>query len=80
MAGRADDPFSVPEDFTRAIAIVRAVWCNDDVSERSLAWAMMVEAVNRLATLNGPVNTSRLLERLGEAVSETATPSSLTLQ
>ncbi|MFP5516157.1 MAG: hypothetical protein ACLGJC_24125 [Alphaproteobacteria bacterium] len=80
MAGSADDPFSVPEDFTRAIAIVRAVWCDDDVSERALAWAMVVEAVNRLAILNGPASTSHLLARLGEAVGETSTPSTLTLQ
>lgn len=80
MAGSADDPFSVPEDFMRAVAIVRTLWGNEDVPERSLAWAMVVEAVNRLATLNGPVSTSRLLARLGEAVGETSTPSSLTLQ
>ncbi|AWB07595.1 hypothetical protein A6A40_21600 (plasmid) [Azospirillum humicireducens] len=80
MAGNSDDPFGVPEDFIRAIAVVRAMWNNDDVPERALAWAMVVEAVNRLAALNGPVSTSRLLARLGEAVGETSTPSSLTLQ
>lgn len=80
MAGNSDDPFGVPEDFIRAVSVVRAMWNNDDVSERALAWAMVVEAVNRLATLNGPVSTSRLLARLGEAVGETSTPSSLTLQ
>lgn len=80
MTGNATEARDEPEDLEQALALVRALWCQDGVSERTVAWAMMIEAVDRLTVLHGPVNTGRLLERLIDAVRETATLSPQTVQ
>ncbi|WP_223677607.1 hypothetical protein [Azospirillum agricola] len=47
-----------------ALTLVRSLWAQGEVPERAVAWAMMIEAVDRLAALHGPTRTGRLLERL----------------
>lgn len=51
-------------DLADALALVRGLWAQRAVPERAMAWAMMIEAVDRLATLHGPARTGRLLEGL----------------
>lgn len=63
-----------PEDLAAALATVRALSRPAGVSERTIVWAMMIEAVDRLVALHGPTNTSDMLERLVEAVKEMAAP------
>lgn len=66
-----------PEDLAAALAAVRALPRPAGVSERTIVWAMMIEAVDRLVALHGPLNTSDMLERLVEAVKEMAPPPAL---
>ncbi|MBP2232700.1 hypothetical protein J2847_006034 [Azospirillum agricola] len=51
-----------------ALTLVRSLWERGDVPERAVAWAMMIEAVDRLAALHGPARAARLLERLARDV------------
>lgn len=51
-------------DLADALVLVRGLWNQKDVPERAVAWAMMIEAVDRLAVLHGPARTGRLLEEL----------------
>lgn len=80
MTGQTTTSYDPPEDLQRALTLVRALWCQDDVSERIVAWAMMIEAVNRLTVLHGPVNTGYLLEQLIDAVHQAEPPSLQTVQ
>ncbi|MFC5356591.1 hypothetical protein [Azospirillum himalayense] len=72
-----------PAGFEAALDLVRSLWTegrNEGVPDRLVAWAMMVESVDRLAALHGPVATASLLDRLGRAVLDTppgASPGSL---
>lgn len=64
----------VPAGFEAALNLVRALWAEghrEGVPGRLVAWAMMVEAVDRLAVLHGPEATAGLLDKLGRAVLET---------
>lgn len=51
-----------------ALELVRGLGIQQDVPERAVAWAMMIEAVDRLAALHGPARTGRLLEGLVQEV------------
>ncbi|TWA93137.1 hypothetical protein FBY14_102313 [Azospirillum brasilense] len=72
-----------PAGFAAALDLVRSLWADgrhEGVPERLVAWAMMVESVDRLAALHGPSATAALLDRLGQAVLDTppgASPGSL---
>ena len=60
--------------FEAALDLVRSLWAegrHEGVPDRLVAWAMMVESVDRLAALHGPAATAALLDRLGRAVLET---------
>ncbi|CAO3378778.1 hypothetical protein [Azospirillum argentinense] len=64
----------VPAGFEAALELVRSLWTEgrqDGVPERLVAWAMMVEAVDRLAALDGPGATAGFLDKLGRAVLDT---------
>ncbi|QCO05878.1 hypothetical protein [Azospirillum argentinense] len=61
----ADDGLAELED---ALALVRGLWSQQDVSERTVAWAMVIEAVDRLVALHGPARTGRMLEGLVQEV------------
>lgn len=80
MAGHAANTRDESDDLEQALALVRDLWCRDGVPERAVAWAMMIEAVDRLTVLHGPVNTRHLLERLIIAVRETAATAPRTMQ
>lgn len=54
----------VSTDLADALTLVRELWAQRAVPERAVAWAMMIEAVDRLVTLHGPARTGRLLEGL----------------
>lgn len=69
-----------PDDLEQALLLVRTLWCQGGVSERTVAWAMMIEAVDRLTALHGPVNTGHLLAQLIDAVHEVAVTPSQTVQ
>lgn len=82
MIEDADAP-DRPAGFEAALELVRSLWVegrHDGVPDRLVAWAMLVESVDRLATLHGPNATATLLDRLGRAVLDTppgASPGSL---
>ncbi|MBK3732913.1 hypothetical protein GAY29_07280 [Azospirillum brasilense] len=68
------DAPDVPAEFTAALDLVRSLWTegrHEGVPERLVAWAMMVEAVDRLAALHGPIATAGLLDKLGRVVLDT---------
>lgn len=70
------EPDDGSADLADALVLVRGLWTQREVPERAVAWAMMIEAVDRLATLHGPSRTGRLLEGLvrevrGQPMSET---------
>lgn len=68
-----DDSVDGGSDLGQALALVRGLWSegNDgDLPERLVAWAMMVEAVDRLTVLHGPTAMGHLLEELILAVRE----------
>ncbi|OYD85045.1 hypothetical protein [Azospirillum brasilense] len=65
------DTPGVPAGFEAALDLVRSLWAegrHEGVPERLVAWAMMVEAVDRLAALHGPNATAGLLDKLRRAV------------
>ncbi len=65
------DAPGVPAGFEAALDLVRSLWGegrHEGVPERLVAWAMMVEAVDRLAALHGPSATAGLLDKLRRAV------------
>ncbi|QCO16912.1 hypothetical protein D3869_16575 (plasmid) [Azospirillum brasilense] len=69
------DAPGVPAGFEAALELVRSLWAEgrqEGVPERLVAWAMMVESVDRLAALHGPSATAALLDRLGRAVLDTS--------
>lgn len=80
MTGNATEAEGEPDDLEQALALVRALWCQGVVSERTVAWAMLIEVVDRLTVLHGPVNTGHLLSQLIDAVHEMATALSQTVQ
>ncbi|AWJ86236.1 hypothetical protein TSH58p_22175 (plasmid) [Azospirillum sp. TSH58] len=68
------DAPGVPAGFEAALDLVRSLWADGrhkGVPERLVAWAMMVESVDRLAALHGPQATAGLLDRLSQAVLDT---------
>ncbi|MFL7902574.1 hypothetical protein [Azospirillum argentinense] len=73
------DAPGVPAGFEAALDLVRSLWAegrHEGVPDRLVAWAMMVESVDRLAALHGPSATAALLDRLGRAVLDTPTGAS----
>ncbi|TWA83682.1 hypothetical protein FBZ85_101430 [Azospirillum brasilense] len=82
MIEDADAPDG-PAGFEAALDLVRSLWAEgrrEGVPDRLVAWAMMVESVDRLAALHGPSATAALLDRLSRAVLDTppgASPGSL---
>ncbi|PWC39415.1 hypothetical protein [Azospirillum sp. TSO35-2] len=50
--------------FVNALALVRGLWSQPDIPESVIAWAMMIEAVDRLTALHGRARMGRLLEGL----------------
>lgn len=71
MADGADDS-DIPDDLGVALTRVRTLLAGDDgVPEQVVAWAMIIEAVDRLSTLHGPAATAGMLARLSRAVGET---------
>lgn len=61
-------------ELAAALADVRAFLAGAGVSERIVAWAMIIEAVNRLTEWHGPAATAGLLDELGGAVREAGRP------
>lgn len=61
----------IPAGFEKALELVRSLWTEgrgEGLSEQLVAWAMMVEAVDRLTALHGPSATAELLDTLSRAV------------
>lgn len=72
MADGADDS-DIPDDLGVALTRVRTLLAGDDgVPEQVVAWAMIIEAVNRLSVLHGPQATAGMLDQLRRAVVEMA--------
>lgn len=72
-----------PDDLAPALAMVRDLWregSDRDLSEPVLAMAMMIEAVDRLTRLHGPLAMSGMLDRLRDAVRDTPLAGGGTLQ
>lgn len=70
----SSESVDTPETLGPALALVRAVWADGGeggLPDRAMAWAMMIEAVDRLTALDGPAAMAGLLERLSLAVRET---------
>lgn len=73
MSDSMDSP-GAPPDLGPALDLVRGLWDegNDGgLSPHVLAWAMMIEAVDRLTALHGPATMADMLDRLINAVRTT---------
>ncbi|AWK86507.1 hypothetical protein [Azospirillum thermophilum] len=71
MMTKVIDSDGVPDALGPALQLVRAVWTDggeEGLPERIVAWAMMIEAVDRLTALEGPAATAALLGELGRTV------------
>lgn len=78
-----DENARPPAELGPALDMVRALWREGDdrdLPERIVAWAMMIEAVDRLTRLHGPSAMAVMLDRLREAVGDIPAAGGRTLQ
>ena len=82
MTEGLDSPV-VPDGLGDALELVRTLWEADaggELPQRLIAWAMMIEAVDRLTAMHGPVAMAGMLDNLRRAVLETPGSAQGTIQ